>query len=261
MRSVKDMLILEQENCYYEIAAIKRQINWEGNYDKKIYDKLKEKAIKLILTSKVVIGENYYQKLKTNKVLLEIFIVLKSLGKMKIKSSDLLEFGFKKSSIKLAIKKLLGLGILNVEIYKKFGILKLRKIVLKTPKERFWILQKKDAWKIFLLYGLEAAIMYVINSFKSNAFKSSKKRLYSVETRRKVILQNAYYKNLNISNTKIYLLNKMICDYFMVRYTSMFKIIHKRKPKFITIKSKHEKLIHKFIGYEFKTLRYLLMQI
>lgn len=261
MHSVSCMQILERENNYYEIAKIKRQINWEGNYDKKIYDKLEEKAIKLILTSKVVIGENYYQKLKTNKVLLEIFIVLKSLGKMKIKSSDLLEFGFKKSSIKLAIKKLLYLGILNVEIYKKFKVLKLRKIVLKKPKENSWILQKKDAWKIFLLYGLEAAIMYVINSFKSNAFKSSKKRLYSVETRRKVILQNAYYKSLNISDTKIYLLNKMICDYFMVHYKSMFKIIHKRKSKFITIKSKYGKLIHKFIGYEFKTLRYLLMQI
>lgn len=261
MRSVSHMQLLEQSGCYYEIAAIKRQINWEGNYDKKIYDKLTEKAIKLILTSKVVIGENYYQKLKTNKVLLEIFIVLKSLGKNKIKSSDLLEFGFKKSSIKLAIKKLLYLGILNVEIYKKFKVLKLRKIVLKKPKENSWILQKKDAWKIFLLYGLEAAIMYVINSFKSNAFKSSKKRLYSVETRRKVILQNAYYKSLNILDTKIYLLNKMICDYFMVHYKSMFKIIHKRKSKFITIKSKYGKLIHKFIGYEFKTLRYLLMQI
>lgn len=261
MRSVSYMHFLEQSNCYYEIAKIKRQINWESNYEKKIYDKLNEKAIKLILMSKVVIGENYYQKLKTNKVLLEIFIVLKSLGKNKIKSSDLLEFGFKKSSIKLAIKKLLGLGILNVEIYKKFKVLKLRKIVLKTPKERFWILQKKDAWKIFLIYGLEAAIMYVINSFKSNAFKPSKKRLYSVETRRKVILQNAYYKNLNISNTKIYLLNKMICDYFMVYYHTMFKIIHKRKPKFITIKSKSGKIIHKFIGCEFKTLRYLLMQI
>lgn len=261
MRSVSYMHFLQQSNCYCEIAKIERQINWERNYEKKIYDKLNEKAIKLILTSKVVISENYYQKLKTNKVLLEIFIVLKSLGKNKIKSSDLLEFGFKKSSIKLAIKKLVDLGILNVEIYKKFGILKLRKIVLKKSKERFWILRKKDAWKIFLLYGLEVAIMYVINSFKSNAFKSSKKRLYSVETRRKVILQNTYYKSLNISNTKIYLLNKMICDYFMVYYKSMFKIIHKRKSKFITIKSKHGKLIHKFIGYEFKTLRYLLMQI
>ena len=261
MRSVSYMHFLEQSNCYYEVAKIKRQINWEGNYEKKIYDKLNEKAIKLILMSKVVIGENYYQKLKTNKVLLEIFIVLKSLGKNKIKSSDLLEFGFKKSSIKLAIKKLLDLGILNVEIYNKFGILKLRKIVLKKSKERFWILRKKDAWKIFLLFGLEAAIMYVINSFKSNAFKSSKKRLYSVETRRKVILQNVYYKNLNISSTKIYLLNKMICDYFMISYKLMFGIIHKRKSKFITIKSKYGKLIHKFIGYEFKTLRYLLMQI
>ena len=261
MRSVSYMQFLEQSGYYYEIAKIERQINWESNYEKKIYDKLNEKAIRFILMSKVVIGESYYQKLKTNKVLLEIFIVLKSLGNMKIKGSDLLEYGFKKSSIKLSIKKLLNLGILNAEFYKKFGILKLRKIVLKKPKERFWILQKKDAWKIFLLYGLEAAIMYVINSFKSNAFKASKKRLYSVETRRKVILQNAYYKNLNISSTKIYLLNKMICDYFMVRYTSMFKIIHKRKSKFITIKNKYGKLIHKFIGYEFKTLRYLLMQI
>lgn len=145
MRSVSYMQFLEQSGYYYEIAKIKRQINWEGNYDKKIYDKLNEKAIKLILMSKVVISENYYQKLKTNKVLLEIFIVLKSLGNIKIKSFDLLEFGFKKTSIKLAIKKLLDLGILNVEIYKKFGILKLRKIVLKKPKERFWILQKKDA--------------------------------------------------------------------------------------------------------------------
>ena len=261
MRSVSYMQFLEQSGYYDEIAKIKRQTNWERNYEKKIYDKLNEKAIKLILMSKVVISVSYYQKLKTNKVLLEIFIVLKSLGNMKIKSSDLLEFGFKKTSIKLAIKKLLDLGILNVEMYKKFKVLKLRKIVLKKPKERFWILQKKDAWKIFLLYGLEAAIMYVINSFKSNAFKSSKKYLYSVETRRKVILQNAYYKNLNISSTKIYLLNKMISDYFMVHYKSMFKIIHKRKSKFITIKSKFGKLIHKFIGYEFKTLRYLLMQI
>lgn len=261
MRSVSYMQFLEQSKDYDEIARIERQINWERNYGKKIYDKLNEKAIKLILTSKVVIGESYYQKLTTNKVLLEIFIVLKSLGKNKIKSSDLLEFGFKKSSIKLAIKKLVDLGILNVEIYKKFGIIKLKKITLKKPKERFWILQKKDAWKIFLLYGLKAAIMYVINSFKSSTFKSSKKYLYSVETRRKVILQNAYYKNLNISSTKIYLLNKMICNYFMVHYKSMFKIIHKRKSKFITIKSKSGELIHKFIGYEFKTLRYLLMQI
>ena len=89
MRSVSHMQLLEQSGCYYEIAKIKKQINWEANYEKKIYDKLNEKAIKIILMSKVVIGESYYQRLKTNKVLLEIFIVLKSLGKNKIKSFDL----------------------------------------------------------------------------------------------------------------------------------------------------------------------------
>ena len=259
MRSVSHMQLLEQSRCYYEVAKIKKQINWEANYEKKIYDKLNEKAIKLILMSKVVISENYYQKLKTNKVLLEIFIVLKSLGKNKIKSSDLLEFGFKKTSVKMAIKKLIELNILNRKIYERFGHLKLIKNSLKKPKENYWFLSGKNSWYIFLLYGLEAAILYRINSNKSKAIKD-KKTLHSVSSRKKVILQNAYYKNLNISNTKIYLLNKMICDYFLVSYKEMFVIIHKQQKKFMTIK-KNENIIHKFIGYKFKTLRYLLMRI
>ncbi|WP_373440563.1 MAGa4850 family ICE element protein [Metamycoplasma equirhinis] len=264
MGKFSELHFLEQEarlnNDYSELDKFWREQKWKENYDKKIYDKLDEKLIEVILKSKIVIGQSYYQKLKTNKVLLEIFIVLKILGKKGIKTSDLIAFGFKKTSIKNAIKKLLNLGILDLKIYKEFRLLKLRKIVLKKPKESFWILKKKDTWKIFLLYGLDAAIMYVINSFKSKVYKWDKK-LHSVPNRRKVILQNAYYKNLNISNTKIYLLNKMICNYFLVRYREMFGIIHKRKTKFITVKSKKEKLIHKFIGYEFKTLRYLLMQI
>ncbi|MGC7163349.1 MAGa4850 family ICE element protein [Metamycoplasma hominis] len=46
-----------------------------------MYDKLSDIAISKILKSKIVISESYYQKLKTNKVLLEIFIAIKSLKK------------------------------------------------------------------------------------------------------------------------------------------------------------------------------------
>ncbi|MGC7164541.1 MAGa4850 family ICE element protein [Metamycoplasma hominis] len=59
--------------------AFERNLNWRKNYSKKIYNKLSNIAINKILKSKIVISENYYQKLKTNKVLLEVFIVIKSL--------------------------------------------------------------------------------------------------------------------------------------------------------------------------------------
>ncbi|MGC7181570.1 MAGa4850 family ICE element protein [Metamycoplasma hominis] len=48
---------------------------------KKIYNKLSNIAINKILKSRIVISESYYQKLKTNKVLLEVFIVIKSFKK------------------------------------------------------------------------------------------------------------------------------------------------------------------------------------
>ncbi|WP_373436576.1 MAGa4850 family ICE element protein [Metamycoplasma equirhinis] len=154
MGKFSELHFLEQEarlnNDYSELDKFWREQKWRENYDKKIYGKLDEKLIKVILKSKIVIGQSYYQKLKTNKVLLEIFIVLKVLGKKVIKSSDLISFGFKKTSVKIAVKKLLNLGILDLKIYKEFRLLKLRKIVLKKPKESFWILKNKDTWKIFL---------------------------------------------------------------------------------------------------------------
>ncbi|MGC7173672.1 MAGa4850 family ICE element protein [Metamycoplasma hominis] len=61
--------------------AFEINLNWRKNYSKKIYDKLSNIAINKILKSKIVISESYYQKLKTNKVLLEVFIAIKSLKK------------------------------------------------------------------------------------------------------------------------------------------------------------------------------------
>lgn len=264
MGLISDLQLMEQEaklnNDYNDVQKFWRGKKWKEAYEKKIYDKLNSKLVEVVLKSKIVIGVNYYQKLKTNKVLIEIFAVLKTLANKMVKCSDLIALGFKKTTVKVAIKMMLDLGILNTEIYKKFKILKLRKKVLKNSKEKYWILKGQDALKIFLLYGLTAAVVYTMNSFKSKAFGRDKK-FHSVKNRRKVILQNAYYKSLNISNTKIYLSNKMICDYFLIRYEEMFSFIHKRKSKFITVKLKKKKMVHKFIGYEFKTLRYLLMQI
>ncbi|MGC7189737.1 MAGa4850 family ICE element protein [Metamycoplasma hominis] len=66
---------------YSLVDAFEINLNWRKNYSKKIYDKLSNIAINKILKSKIVISESYYQKLKTNKVLLEVFIAIKSLKK------------------------------------------------------------------------------------------------------------------------------------------------------------------------------------
>ncbi|AYK04606.1 hypothetical protein D9D13_01335 [Metamycoplasma hominis] len=79
----KEFMLVQQEaksnNDYSLVDAFERNLNWRKNYSKKIYNKLSNIAINKILKSKIVISENYYQKLKTNKVLLEVFIVIKSL--------------------------------------------------------------------------------------------------------------------------------------------------------------------------------------
>ena len=84
----KEFMLMQQEaklnNDYSLVDAYKRNLNWRRNYSKKIYDKLSDIAISKILKSKIVISESYYQKLKTNKVLLEVFMVIKSLKKFRL---------------------------------------------------------------------------------------------------------------------------------------------------------------------------------
>uniref|UniRef100_UPI001E3FC937 MAGa4850 family ICE element protein n=1 Tax=Metamycoplasma hominis TaxID=2098 RepID=UPI001E3FC937 len=76
-----------------------------------------------------------------------------------------------------------------------------------------------------------------------------------------VILQNAYYAKFNWSNSKIYLMNKAIANYFGVEYLQMFGILRSQEKKFITIKNEFGYSKIKFNGYKFSTQRYLLMQI
>ena len=85
MGAYSEFMVMQQEaklnNDYSLVDVYERNLNWRRNYSKKIYDKLSDIAISKILKSKIVISESYYQKLKTNKVLLEVFIVIKSLKK------------------------------------------------------------------------------------------------------------------------------------------------------------------------------------
>ncbi|QKX31204.1 hypothetical protein HU152_03270 [Metamycoplasma hominis] len=261
MGAYSEFMVMQQEaklnNDYSLVDAYERDLNWRRNYSKKIYDKLSDIAISKILKSKIVISESYYQKLKTNKVLLEVFMVIKSFKNKKIKIIDLINLGFKKTSIKSAIKRLIEIKVLDGEFYKKYKLLKLKKIVLKNPKENYWILNGYDALKIFLLNGLSNAILYAINRHKSKQLNA--KKLHCKINSRKVILQNAYYAKFNWSNSKIYLMNKAIANYFGVEYLQMFGILRSQEKKVTTLKLGNLNI--KCNVYKFSTQRYLLMQI
>ncbi|WP_373438581.1 hypothetical protein [Metamycoplasma equirhinis] len=65
MGKFSELHLLEQEarlnNDYSELDKFWREQKWKENYDKKIYDKLDEKLIEVILKSKIVIGQSYFQ--------------------------------------------------------------------------------------------------------------------------------------------------------------------------------------------------------
>ncbi|WP_373590147.1 MAGa4850 family ICE element protein [Metamycoplasma equirhinis] len=162
MGAFGELQILENEAVINrndtQLKQFQINVNWRNKYDEKIYDKLNQKAIDAILKSKLIISESFYQKLKTNKVLIEIFILIKTIGKKGITISELLEFGFKKTSVKIAINKLFKLGILNRKKYENSKVLKLQKYVTKG----------KDAATIIS----QARLTYLLETNSSETLKS-----------------------------------------------------------------------------------------
>lgn len=251
----------KRNNDYQDLKLIEIESNFWGKYLNKKYDKLNSEIINKFCKkkSKLVISDSFYQKLKTNKVLLEIYLVLK-FTKSNIKQGDLIKYGFKLTSLKSSIKQLIELGILDKNQYLNTKLLKLKKYVLRNKGEKQYFLSGKDTFRIFLLYGLKAALLYSINKYKSKKYSKSS-LLKSVESRRKVILQNAYYSSLGLSRNEIYLTLKSICTYFNCQYKEMFGIVRTRKEKFITLTNANNENYHLFVGYKFATERYLLMRI
>ena len=249
-------------NDFQDLKLLEIESKFWGKYLNKKYDKLNLEIINKLCTkkSKLVISNSFYQKVKTNKVLLELYLVLK-LSKPNMKQGDLIKYGFKLTSLKYSINQLIELGILDKNEYLNTKLLKLKKYVLRNKGEKQYILSGKDTFRIFLLYGLKAALLYSINKYKSKKY-SKASYLKSIETRRKVILQNAYYSMLGLSRNEVYLTLKSICAYFDCKYKEMFNIVRIRKEKFITLTNNNTgENFHLFIGYKFTTERYLLMRI
>lgn len=262
MSAIKDLVMMNQEakttGDYSSIQDHQIRMKFKEKWKAKKYAKINDDVIYDydFSKSKLVISETYYQKLKTRKVALQLIMVLKSYFKTRtsVQLKDLIKLGFKKTTLKLEIKRLVKLGILSSIQWEGYKRISLVKRTLRKPGEKFWILKGEFTWKIFLLYGLERALIYSTIQKKSKKINRVK---YDPAPRSKVLMQNAYFKIFKWTRNKLWRMLNDLCSFLEQRKSKVFKTERKQTKKFITCKNKRKK----FIGYEFYTERYLLMRI
>ncbi|PWC09102.1 hypothetical protein DIE66_00490 [Mycoplasmopsis arginini] len=254
---------------YYNASGSERKIidinnEWYKSYKQKKYDKLSAKAIYLIRAlSKLIISKSYVQELKTNKVLLELFLMLLALSKKcvkedlkieKITFQVLLNLGFKKTSLKLAIRKLCKMKIVNFEN----GIITLKRKNLRRKNEQYFVIKKEDNIKLFLLNGLETALMHINLKFKSK--KLNGKRFTIKRNQTKIYYQTGYFSRFGWSRHKIYKLRKNVCKYLLVSFNQVFNVV-RENFKVFEEKTYRGFCYKKFVGWGFSTKVYMLMRI
>ena len=266
--SERDLIKRFQTTLTFEIVREQMQMkNFKLKYNSKKYDVLDYKFILKLYKSTFSISESYFQLFSKNKVLVEIFIAINVLLKSKkfkkkskvgISKKTLQKIcGFKKTSIKLAVKKFLELGLIDKAIYVNFGLLKTLKNDLLVKGEKYLKIKGQNAWNIFLLYGLKTLKVYLISAWKAKRIKD--KKFNFVKGRKLVFLQNNLF---GFNKHSVYKFLKNIADFFWIEYKKMFGFEITCKKKFISFKNnKTNKVIHKMIGYEFSTKRFLLMNI
>ncbi|AGJ90645.1 MAGa4850 family ICE element protein [Mycoplasma putrefaciens] len=260
MGAFKNLLLKQQEGCSKnELQFEKITSNFNSLYEAKRYDRLPSKTIAIISKqTKLVISESYLAKLRGEKVATEIILFLKATKRFDVTKNTLLEYGFKKSSIKLAIKKLISFSIIDEHIYKTTGILKLRKANLKNKNEKFWIVKGELIVKFFLLCGLTVCLAMLDSLY---CLSKTKDRLVKNTNRKYALVQNSYFAKLNAHRTTIWNAFKALANFLGIMHSKLILIQRTCKKKIEIIKNQKGRLIRKIIGYEFSTERLLSSEI
>ncbi|UWD34776.1 integrative conjugal element protein [Mycoplasma cottewii] len=258
MSHIKNWILMLEDNNPKEIELFLMNERFNKTYENKKYDKLCENTISIIKKAKLIIGESFVAKLTGDKVAIEILMILKAMSKATVTKKTLLELGFKNSSIKLAIKKLFELKILDKAIYEKSGILKLTRKVFRNKKEKFWIIKGEFLIKYFLLYGLTNCLAMLDSMY---CWKATKNKQLENSNSKFALVQNNYFLKLNVSRTKIWRAFKALSDFLGICYSKLVLIIRTSEKKFDVFWNKNGQRVKKFVCYEFKTERLLSSEI
>ncbi|AJM71543.1 MAGa4850 family ICE element protein [Mycoplasma yeatsii] len=258
MSHFKNWILMKEENDQKSIEAFLTNQRFEQEYENKKYDKLFANAISKIQKAKLVIGESYVAKLAGEKVATEIVLILKAMYKTEVTKKTLVEFGFKNSSVKLAIKKLIELEMIDKTVYKTNRVLKLTRKVFRNKNEKFWIIKGELVIKFFLLNGLTKTLGAIDTLY---CLKQTKDKLVENSNKKFALVQNNYFKKLNMSRTKVWRIFQALSKFLGIVHSKLVVIKRTSEKKFKTFWNKNGQFIKKFIGYEFRTERLISSEI
>ncbi|MCS4537158.1 hypothetical protein NXS15_03400 [Mycoplasma sp. CSL7475-4] len=252
--------LMEKEGQQEEIRNFYSNVNFVKKYDRKVYDKQNfEHVWKFIKNAKLVISRSWKNKLAGNEVLVKVFMTIRMYKKLncEISKNDLVsQLGFKKTTLNLAIKKLVDLGLVDGEILREKNVLKLKKINLRNKGENYVVIRDENAMKILLLNGLKAAWYFVVEKYKSKALAG--KKFIMRKGDKKVMLQNGFYDDM--SRSGVFRMHNAFAELLGFRVKQIYQVVRGVEKKFICLKNKLGQAFRKFVGYGFKCERYLIMK-
>ncbi|WP_029513722.1 MAGa4850 family ICE element protein [Mycoplasmopsis primatum] len=262
-------------------SGIKNELDFVQKYNLKKYDKLNLEFLN-IKNWKLVISESYYRKFKNDKVLIELFAVLKEFNGKKITFDFLYSLGFKKTTLKLAVKKMTDFNLLDTVALNDFKVLKLKKmnmadswvekLVLKgkckrkrpykkewvPAKEQKWVLKGEDTWRIFLLYGLNAALLYSILKYKKHSVNAGKDKVSNLDNNEKIVIHNNYFGVFGLNSIAVYRALKKVCLFLNIEYKHLFIVERERVLKSLKYKFPWIDDCMNYSQWGFITKRYLV---
>ncbi|WP_434329643.1 integrative conjugal element protein [Mycoplasma capricolum subsp. capricolum] len=260
MGHFKELKNAIDEKDFKYLEWINFKLDFLKTYQSKKYDQLNEKGLSVIFQTKLVIGLSWFEKLKSQKIFLEVFMCLKSL-KQAVKKENLLELGFKSTTLKCVIKKMLKWKILDNQAYQKDKTIKLRKKVLKTKTDKkFWILKGEKIVKFFLLNGLSSTIVILASNYCYKKAKFKDSRLQN-SNKKWAVIQNAYFDCLKVSRSFIWKSFKRLVEFLKANYKSLITVIRKRPTNWITKKTVTGKNKKIKVGRKFITERFISKEV
>ncbi|MEX1817250.1 MAGa4850 family ICE element protein [Metamycoplasma hominis] len=221
--------IYTEKDKWLDSIEYKGDSNFWNLYKNKIYLKLNEDKINEIFKWNILISNKIFELLKKSKLTFLVYLVIIKYSRKKwISKKFLVDFGFSRTSIILAINQLNKLNL----ILEKDNQIKISKKYWFKKGESYFKLHGILVWRSILLFPLEYLEKINLIVWKS---KEVAKKSFTTNKSSSIKIQNNFLKMKKSCAYKF--INSLLKILGQEKYETLFKVEHKFdkvSQKFIT---------------------------